>query len=87
MFGGLTFMLGGHMCCGIAGGELFIRLERKGAEQAARKPHARFGDFIGRPMKTIVSITPQGFETDDALGDWIQEAVAFAAAQPPKNQP
>lgn len=87
MFGGLTFMLGGHMCCGIAGGELFIRLGRKGAGEAVRKPHARFGDFIGRPMKTIVSIAPEGFESDEALGIWVRDAIAFAAAQPPKNQP
>lgn len=84
MFGGLTFMLGGHMCCGIAGDELFVRLGRKGAEAAANKPHARHCDFIGRPMKTMVSIEPEGFKSDDALGVWIQRAVTFAAAQPPK---
>ena len=26
MFGGLTFMLGGHMCCGVHGDELIVRL-------------------------------------------------------------
>ena len=38
MFGGLTFMLGGHMCCGVAGGELVLRLGKAGALEALEDP-------------------------------------------------
>ena len=27
MFGGLTFMVNGHMCCGVNGDELIVRLD------------------------------------------------------------
>ena len=27
MFGGLTFMVAGHMCCGVNGDELIVRLD------------------------------------------------------------
>ncbi len=85
MFGGLTFMVGGHMCCGVAGDELVVRVGIAGAREAIKRPHARYCDFTGRPMKTMVSITPEGFESDEALKSWVRQAVEFAGSQPPKN--
>ena len=43
MFGGLTFMLGGHMLCGVVKDALVVRLGPEGADRACR--HWR----IGRP--------------------------------------
>ena len=50
MFGGLAFMVDGHMACGIAGDDLMLRLGAEGAEAALQKPHVRPMDFTGRPM-------------------------------------
>ncbi len=85
MFGGLTFMVGGHMCCGVAGDELVVRVGKAGAREAVKRPHARYCDFTGRPKKTMVSITPEGFESDEALNGWVRQAVEFAGSLPPKN--
>ena len=41
MFGGLAFMLEGHMCCGIVGDELMLRLGVDGADTALAQPHVR----------------------------------------------
>jgi len=38
MFGGLTFMIGGNMCCGVNGNELIVRLDPDEDEALAR-PH------------------------------------------------
>jgi hypothetical protein len=41
MFGGLAFMVNGHMCCGIVGKDLVVRAGPDGFEQTLRQPHAR----------------------------------------------
>lgn len=51
MFGGLTFMVGGHMCCGVTGDDLMVRLEPAAAEAALAEPGVRPMDFTGRPLK------------------------------------
>ena len=43
MFGGLAFMLDGHMCCGIVGNELMLRLGAEGAEKALERAENRSG--------------------------------------------
>ena len=38
MFGGLAFLIGGHMTCGIVGDELMLRLGTDGAKWLLRLP-------------------------------------------------
>jgi len=83
MFGGLAFMLNGHMFTGIVGDELMLRLGQGGAEAALRREHVREMDFTGRPMKAMVFIEPAGLE-GHALNDWVTSAAAFALTLPPK---
>ena len=84
MFGGLAFMLDGHMCCGIVGNDLMLRLGKDDAAQALEQPHVRPMDFTGRPMSGMVYIEPGGLD-DDALNHWLNQAAAFARAFPPKR--
>ena len=84
MFGGLAFMLDGHMCCGIVGHDLMLRLGKDQAAQALEQPHVRPMDFTGRPMSGMVYIAPGGLD-DDALNRWLTQAAAFAHALPPKR--
>ncbi len=53
MFGGLAFLLNGKMCCGVVKDLLMLRLGEEGAAEALTKPHARFLDFTGKPMKSM----------------------------------
>lgn len=82
MFGGLAFMLGGHMCCGVVKDELVARLGPERAEEALRDPHARPMDFTGRPLKGFVFVAPDGVKSDDAVRQWVRQAVDFAASLP-----
>ncbi len=84
MFGGLTFMLGGNMCCGITKDDLVLRVGPEQAEKALARAHARPCDFTGRPMKGMIMIAPLGYATDEALRDWVRQAVAFASSLPAK---
>ncbi len=83
MFGGLAFMLNGHMFAGIVGDELMLRLGEAGAEAALRREHVREMDFTGRAMKAMVFIEPGGLG-GSALGEWIAAAATFARTLPPK---
>jgi TfoX/Sxy family transcriptional regulator of competence genes len=84
MFGGLAFMLDGHMCCGIVGNELMLRLGAAGAEKALEQAYVRPMDFTGRPMTGMVYIAPKGL-SGQALNHWLDQAVAFARSLPPKR--
>jgi TfoX/Sxy family transcriptional regulator of competence genes len=84
MFGGLAFMVGGNMCCGVIGSEAMLRLGEDGADAALDEPHTRPMDFTGRPMKGMVYVAAPGVQDGAAVGRWVERAVAFAGSLPPK---
>lgn len=84
MFGGLAFMVDGHMCCGIVGSDLMLRLGPAGAETALALSHVRSMDFTGRLMTSMVYVAPEGLR-GVALRRWVEKATAFARTLPPKR--
>lgn len=86
MFGGIAFMLGGNMCCGVAKDLLMVRVGPEGYEEALAKPHARPMDFTGRPLKGFVFVCPAGSRTDEALRIWVLKAVHFTSSLPLKTK-
>ena len=83
MFGGLAFLLGGHMFCGIVKHALMVRLGPESAGRALDQPHVRPMDFTGRPMKGMVFVDPEGLR-GDALRQWVDTAAGYARGLPPK---
>jgi TfoX/Sxy family transcriptional regulator of competence genes len=84
MFGGLTFMIGGHMCCGVNRDELVVRLDPAEEDVALGQPHARPMDLTGRPMRGFVTVRPEGLK-GRALRRWVDQAIVYAEALPPKR--
>ena len=84
MFGGLAFMIRGHMCCGIVKEDLMARVGKDNHERWLGEPHAREMDFTGRAMPGMLFVGPDGVAEDDALGRWVAACVDAAAALPPK---
>jgi TfoX/Sxy family transcriptional regulator of competence genes len=84
MFGGIAWMLEGHMCVGIVDRDLMVRVGPDGWEDALDEPHVRPMDFTGRPLKSYVYVAPEGLESDGALLDWVRRGAEFAATLPPK---
>jgi hypothetical protein len=84
MFGGLAFMLGGHMFCGVVQDSLMVRLGPDGADRALDRPHVRPMDFTGRPMKGMVFVEAAAL-CGPALREWVDAAVDYARALPPKQ--
>lgn len=83
MFGGLAFLINGHMACGIVRDELMIRTGPEWYQAALAMPHARPMDFTGRPMRGMLMVSPPGF-ANEALTGWVQPAARIAAGLPPK---
>jgi len=83
MFGGLTFMVGGNMCCGVNKDELIVRLDPEREDEALSRPHARAMDFTGRRMPGFITVQPEGLDGEQ-LDEWVQDAVARAASLPRK---
>jgi hypothetical protein len=77
MFGGLAFMVRGHMCCGIVGSELMVRVGPDAYAKALALRHARPMDFTGRPLTGMVYVGPAGFKTETALDAWVGRGLAF----------
>ena len=84
MFGGLTFMLDGNMCCGIVGDRLMLRLGANLAAQALERTHVQPMDFTGRPMTGMVYVDSEGLR-GKGLRTWVEQAAGFARTLPPKD--
>jgi len=84
MFGGLCFLLKGHMGCGIVGDTLMLRMGEERAKAALKKPLTRKMDFTGRPLKGMVYVDPAAISTPASLKRWIGQASEFVATLPPK---
>ncbi len=84
MFGGLTFMVRGHMACGVHKDTLMVRLGEDAAELALAEPHVREMDITGRPMRGFLFVEPDGVRTDGDVERWVRRAVAFNETKPPK---
>ena len=84
MFGGLAFMVRGHMSVGINGDELMVRVGKEAYEESLARPHAREMDFTGRALKGFVYVAPEGFQEDEDLAEWVASGLSFAESQPAK---
>ena len=85
MFGGLCFMVANHMCCGIVGEMLMLRVSPDNYQKYLGEKYVREMDFTGRPMKGMVYVLPEGLEDDSQLARWIEIGETFVKSLPPKN--
>jgi len=85
MFGGLCFMVRGHMAVGLTAAELMVRVGPDAWEDALAEEHAREMDFTGKSLKGFVYVDPAGWATKKDLAKWVARGVAFAESLPPKN--
>ena len=85
MFGGIAFMVGGHMACGVIGQDLMLRLGSEATQGALGEPHVRPMDFTGRPSGGMVYIAAAGVRDPSDLKRWIGAATTFVATLPPRR--
>ena len=84
MFGGLAFMIRGHMCAGIIGDELMVRVGKDMYDDVLDRPHVRPMDFTGRTMTGFVCVEPEGVAEDSGMADFVDLALQFNSTMPAK---
>jgi TfoX/Sxy family transcriptional regulator of competence genes len=84
MFGGLAFMVDGHMTVGVVKNELMARVGPEGEDDALAQPHARLMDFTGRPMTGFVLVAAPAVVSDGDVKVWVDRSLAFTTTLPPK---
>jgi TfoX/Sxy family transcriptional regulator of competence genes len=85
MFGGLAFLLHGHMSVGASrNGGLLVRLDPGETDTALARPHASLMQMGGRTMDGWITVAPEGLETKRELAAWVRRGVGFARTLPPK---
>lgn len=83
MFGGVAFMIGGHMSCGVVNETLMVRVDPEREAALLQEPGARPMDFTGRPMRGFLFVEGIGL-AGAALRRWVRRAADFAESRPPK---
>jgi len=84
MFGGIAWMLGGNMACGVLGEDLLVRLGYDDADRALAEPNTRVFDMTGRRARGMVVVEGGSVTADADLARWIDAGADHAASLPPK---
>lgn len=84
MFGGLAFMVRGHMCVGLTKADMLVRVGPDAWEDALSQPHARPMDFTGKPMRGMVYVGKGATGRRASLSKWIQRGLSFVNTLPAK---
>ena len=84
MFGGLAFLVGGHMACGVMGDRLLVRVPPGEFDATLEEPHAAPMELGGRTMRGFVAVEPAGIADRSGLERWVGRGIAFASSLTPK---
>jgi TfoX/Sxy family transcriptional regulator of competence genes len=83
MFGGIGFMLGGNLVAAASKRGLLLRVGKDQQGDALAQRGARPMVMRGRTMQGYIHVDPPALN-EQALGKWLQLAVAFVQTLPPK---
>ncbi|MBF4765060.1 TfoX/Sxy family protein [Nocardioides islandensis] len=85
MFGGLAFLIGGHMAVAASGqGGLMLRCDPGETETLLAEPGAREFEMRGKGMAGWLRVDADAVEDDDVLATWVARGAAYARSLPPK---
>ena len=85
MFGGLAFLLGGHMSVAASGqGGLMVRVDPADADALLAEPGAEQMEMGRGPMKGWLRVRGDVLDDDDVLGTWVERGVNYARSLPSK---
>ena len=85
MFGGLAFLLGGHMAVAASGqGGLMVRVEPEETAVLLTEPGAAPFEMRGRSMEGWLRVSTDAVADEEALGRWVDRGLAYAGSLPPK---
>ena len=85
MFGGLAFLLGGHMAVSASGkGGLLLRCDPGETDALVEEPGVDRFEMRGKEMDGWLRVDPEAIDADGELQRWVRVGVAYARSLPPK---
>lgn len=85
MFGGLAFLIQGHMAVSASGqGGLLLRINPAETASLLDEPHVRRVEMRGREVDGWLRVEPEALKTEDNLRRWISHGITYARTLPPK---
>ena len=86
MFGGLAFLVGGHMAVAASGkGGLMARVDPADTDALLPEPGVEPFEMRGRRVDGWLRVAPEGVDSDAELATWVQRGLAYARSLPPKG--
>ena len=83
MFGGLTFLLNGHILVGTKkDGRILLSVGKDNNDAALARSGASQMVHNNRNMTGFVWVEPDAIEDDDALADWVKAAYGWVSRMP-----
>lgn len=87
MFGGLGFMLDGHMAVAAGStGALMVRVDPADGEAWTDGGAVNPMEMRGRAMSGWLLVAPEALADDDQLQLWVDRGVAYVRTLPPKEE-
>ncbi|BDD84482.1 hypothetical protein TPB0596_42450 [Tsukamurella pulmonis] len=84
MFGGLAFLVDGHMTIAAnSKGEAMVHLDPDVAEELVG-PHVTHTVMRGRALRGWLDLDPEATASDTELAQWVRRTVEYARSLPPK---
>jgi TfoX/Sxy family transcriptional regulator of competence genes len=85
MFGGLAFLLHGHMSVSASGqGGLLARIDPSETDAMLKKEHVSLMEMRGRTMDGWLRVAPEGLKTKRQLESWVKRSLGYVKTLPPK---
>ena len=85
MFGGLAFLINGHMAvCASGQGGLMVRADPEESERLVASTPARLMEMLGREMRGWLRLDAADVADEAVLADWVERGAGYAATLPPK---
>jgi hypothetical protein len=87
MFGGLAFLVGGHLAVSASGrGGLMVRVDPGRSDQLIATTKAYRMEMRGRPMDGWLRVDAEHVRTKRQLAPWVRRGAEHARSLPPKGR-
>jgi TfoX/Sxy family transcriptional regulator of competence genes len=86
MFGGLAFLIGGHMAIAASGqGGVLVRADPDESDRLVATGRARVAVMQGRAMSGWLRVDDEHLRTKRELARWVSVGTGYARSLPPKG--
>jgi TfoX/Sxy family transcriptional regulator of competence genes len=86
MFGGLAFLVGGHMAIAASReGGVLVRVDPADADALIARTNATVAVMSDRPMTGWLRVAADDLRTGRQLSRWVERSTSYAGTLPPKR--